>query len=518
MSKRPFTIDRRAFLSSASAAVLLQAARSVALAAPPAGTLRSNPFLLGVASGDPTPDGIVLWTRLSIDTRRGGGGLPPVALPVRWEVATDAAFHNIVQKGTAAATPELGHAVHVEVSGLPSHHDFFYRFHMADATSPVGHTRTAPAATATPDTLRFAFASCQNYEHGYYHAHRDLARQDVDAVLFLGDYIYEYRSKNRPRVHTLPRLETLDDYRTCYAQYRSDPDLQAAHAAHPWIVTFDDHEVENNWAGSIDQENDPPAVFLKRRAAAFKAYYENMPLRRTSLPSGPDMTVYRTLPFGRLAQFTVVDTRQFRTDQPCGDDFKAPCAEQNNPAATMMGAAQEAWFQNTLSRSPTQWNIVANQVMIQRLQERRNGEVMFNMDQWDGYPAARTRLMSYLAQAKPSNPVVVTGDTHQTWVGNLKADFNDPQSAIVGTELVGTSITSGGDGVAKTRYSDEELADNPHIIYNNDLRGYFLCELTQSAMNSELRTVDSVTRMDGKVSTAARFRTEAGRPGVEVTS
>lgn len=517
MSKRPFQINRRAFLSTASAALLLQASRGMALSAPPTTVLRANPFLLGVASGDPEPDGFVLWTRLSTDTRRGDGALPTTAIPVRWEVATDAGFHRIVQKGTASATPEMGHAVHVEVTGLPAHREFFYRFHTADATSPVGRSRTAPAATATVDRLRFAFASCQNYEHGYYHAHRDLAQQDVDAVLFLGDYIYEYRSKDRPRVHTLPKLETLDDYRTCYAQYHGDPDLQAAHAAHPWIVTFDDHEVENNWAGDIDQENDPPAAFLKRRAAAFQAYYENMPLRRTSLPTGPDMTVYRTLTYGTLAQFTVVDTRQFRTDQPCGDNFKAPCTEQANPAATMMGSKQETWFQNAMAKSPAQWNIVANQVMVQQLKEQRNNETVFNMDQWDGYPAARKRLTDFLAARKPSNPVIVTGDTHQTWVGDLKADFNDPHSATVGTELVGTSITSGGDGIAKTRFSDEELAANPHIVYNNDLRGYFLCEVNPSEMRSELRTVDKVTAMDGRVTAAAHFRTEAGRPGVQVS-
>ncbi len=516
MLTKTFEINRRAFLSTASAALLLQAARGFAFSAPHAQKLRANPFLLGVASGDPAPDGFVLWTRLSTDTRRGDGALPLAAIPVRWEIATDVAFRRIVKKGTTSATPEMGHAVHVEVVGLPSHSDFFYRFHTVDATSPVGRSRTAPAANASVDRLRFAFASCQNYEHGYYHAHRDLAKQDVDAVLFLGDYIYEYRSKDRPRVHTLPKLETLDDYRTCYAQYHSDPDLQAAHAAHPWIVTFDDHEVENNWAGDIDQENDPRAAFLQKRAAAFQAYYENMPLRRTSLPTGPDMTVYRKLQYGKLAQFTVVDTRQFRTDQPCGDNFKAPCPTQGDPAATMMGAKQEAWLQDALANSPAQWNIIANQVMIQQLKERRNNETVFNMDQWDGYPAARKRLMDFLAARRPSNPVVVTGDTHQTWVGNLKADFNKPDSPVVGTELVGTSITSGGDGVAKTRFSDEQLADNPHIVYNNDLRGYFLCEINPKEMQSELRTVDHVTTMEGRVTSAARFRTEAGRPGIQI--
>jgi alkaline phosphatase D len=270
----------------------------------------------------------------------------------------------VVKRGTATATTELGHSVHVEVVGLPSNHEFFYRFDTGDATSPVGRTRAAPAADAKLDRLCFAFASCQNYEHGYYIANQDIANADVDAVVFLGDYIYEYRSKDRPRVHALPALKTLDDYRTCYAQYHSDTDLQAAHAAHPWIVTFDDHEVENNWAGDIDQENDPVPSFLTRRAAAFKAYYENMPRRRSSVPSGPEMQIYRKLAYGQLAQFTVVDTRQFRTDQPCDDNFKPTCDTRLNPAATMMGSKQEAWFADTLAASPAQWNIIANQVMI----------------------------------------------------------------------------------------------------------------------------------------------------------
>ncbi len=509
-------MNRRSFLSLATASLLIESTRGMMLTAPVAGRLAGNPFLLGVASGDPAPDGFVLWTRLSTDTTRGDGGLPPEPMGVKWEVASDSAMRHIVRHGTTSALPKMGHSVHVEVAGLPAHRDFWYRFHTADATSPVGHTRTAPLPGAQVDRLRFAFASCQNYEHGYYHAHRDLAQQDLDAVLFMGDYIYEYRSKNRPRVHTLPALHTVDDYRTCYAQYHSDPDLQAVHAAHPWIVTFDDHEVENNWAGAIDQENDPAAAFLPRRAAAFKAYYENMPLRRTQLPSGPDMHIYRTLQWGRLAQFTVVDTRQFRTDQPCNDNFKPVCPAVFDPAATMMGAQQEAWFENALATSPATWNVIANQVMVQRLKMERKGETMYNMDQWDGYPAARKRLTDFLAARRPSNPVIVTGDTHETWVGDVAVDFADPTSAVVATELVGTSITSGGDGAVHAEFAVQELSKNPHIAYENDLRGYFVCEVTPEAMTSELRTVEKVTALESKVSVAARFRTEGGRPGVQL--
>ncbi len=478
-----------------------------------------NPFTLGIASGDPTPDGFVLWTRIAPDITRGDGGLSPEAMNVQWEIAADATMKKIVRHGHTAATPELGHSVHVEASGLLPDREYYYRFHFGDATSAVGRTRTSPAADAKKDRLRFAFASCQNYEHGYYLAHRDIANADLDAVLFLGDYIYEYQSHHGPRTHSTEKVLTLDDYRRRYAQYKSDADLQAAHAAHPWIVTFDDHEVENNWAGAIDEENDPPQLFLPRRAAAFQAYYENMPLRRSSLPNGPDMSIYRKLQYGQLAQFTVVDTRQFRTDQPCGDNFKQSCGARLDQNATMMGAVQEKWFEETLSTSPAQWNVIANQVMIAQLRmPGKDGASFYNMDQWDGYPAARKRLTDFLAASRPANPIFVTGDTHQTWVGNLKQDFDDPKSAVVASELVGTSITSGGDGAVRSVHAEEDLAANPHLVYENNLRGYFLCEITDKKMSSELRVANKVSTQDGTMSTAARFVIESGKPGVHVLS
>ncbi len=507
-------MNRRSFLRHLSASVALQATRSFALIPGSSPAIKSNPFTLGVASGDPAPDGFVLWTRLAPTEP-----LSPDAVPVLWEIASDAAMTRILRSGNTSATPELGHSIHVEVEHLPANREFFYRFHTSGYTSPIGRTRTAPAPSDPLDRLRFAFASCQNYEHGYYVAHRDIAAADIDAVVFLGDYIYESRSKDpRPRRHALPALLTLDDYRTAYAQYKSDPDLQAAHAAHPWIVTFDDHEVENNWAGDIDAENDPPAQFLLRRAAAFQAYYENMPLRRSSLPNGSSIQIYRTLPYGKLAQFTVVDTRQFRTEQPCNDNFKPVCEATSTPNATMMGTKQEKWFADTLSASSAHWNIIANQVMIQQLREHRNGQTVYNMDQWDGYPTARRRLTDFLSTRRPSNPVFVTGDTHQTWIGNLKQNFDDPKSPVVAAELVGTSIASNGDGAPKTQYADENMANNPHIVYNNDQRGYILCEITPKQMTSELRVADKVTTPDGKITPLARFVTESGRPGVHLLS
>ncbi len=510
-------MNRRHFLHSTAALLALQASRSFALQPVLQKGFADDPFRLGVASGDPTPTGVVLWTRLAThpDQVAGGMGLDPV--PVRWEIAETPAMTRVLQSGTVAAVPELGHSVHVEVEGLRPGRVYFYRFHAGSATSTIGKTKTAPAPGTLQDRTRFAFASCQHYEYGHFTAHRDMAAQDLDAVFFLGDYIYEYHLKHdQVRKHDLAELITLEDYRHQHAQYRTDPDLQANHAAHPWIVTFDDHEVENNWAGIYPEWSHPQPDFRARRSSAFQAYYENMPLRRSSLPLGDGISVYRNLPYGRLMNFTVLDTRQFRTRQPCGDDFKPSCDERLKPEATMMGADQEQWFQKTLDKSTATWNVVANQVMIAQLRlSQDKAPAQYNMDQWDGYPAARKRLTDFLAERKPNNPVFITGDFHQTWVGDLKQDFDRPESATVASELVGTSITSGGNGTVAGPHAAEILQVNPHLAYNNAKRGYFLCEATPARMTSQLRVVDRVTVNDASVSNAAAFAIDAGRPGVQ---
>jgi alkaline phosphatase D len=404
--------------------------------------------------------------------------------------------------------------VHVEVAGLRSNREYFYRFHTSSATSPVGRTRTAPALDHDLDRLRFAFTSCQQYEQGYYLAYRDIAKQDLDAVVFLGDYIYNHSGTNPElvRKHPVKNTKKLSDFRRQYSAYKSDPDLQAAHAAHPWIVTLDDHEIENNWAGdhSHTKEN-----FLAVRTAGFQAYYENMPLRIGAKPDGSHMQLYRTVNYGKLAQFTVLDTRQYRTPQPCGDDGKPACAEEFDPKATMMGAAQEEWFAKVMSQSPAQWNIVANQVFIaQNKSPQKEGPPTFNMDSWDGYVEARNRLIEYLKTSRPRNPIFITGDNHQTWVNNLKTDFNRPDSETVAVEIVGTSVTSGGDGAPRNDQYDTIMPENRHIIYNSNYRGYLLCSLNRSAMHSDLRITEKVTQQNAPVKTAARFVVESGRPGI----
>jgi alkaline phosphatase D len=517
-------LNRRNFLTTLSGMLVWQNLRGQQLDVQTQTRFTTDPFQLGVASGDPAADGVVLWTRLVADANAPDFGVPPHAIQVRWEIARDRSMKQIVKTGRTAATPELGHSVHVEVSGLDPGSEYFYRFHVDDATSPVGHTKTAPAIHTSADRVRFAFASCQNYEQGYYVAHRDMAQADLDVVVFLGDYIYERHAKSgpnaasRPRRHALDSVMTLDQYRHHYAQYKSDVDLQACHHAHAWIVTPDDHEVENDWAGDHSLTESQPS-FLQRRIAAYQAYYENMPLRSLCVPHAGHMQLYRSIPYGELVQFTVLDTRQFRTRQPCNDKKTIlNCQERFDPRATMMGAAQEEWFSKTLSASPAQWNIVANQVMISQLAEPVQHGLEYGTDKWDGYVVARKRLTDYLGSAKPRKHVFVTGDIHQTWVCDLKADFERPESEIVASEIVGTSLSSKGDGSSHAENASQLLEANTHIHYESDHRGYFLCEVTPKRMNSELRVAPVVSQSGGGLKKTALFSIESGRSGIHQES
>lgn len=473
--------------------------------------LPEDVFAFGVASGDPAPDGVVLWTRLA-----PGDGAPG-RLAVRWEVADDEAFRRIVKSGTSPAPVELGYSVHAEVSGLRAGRTYWYRFTSGGRVSATGRTRTAPAAHARPERIRFAFVSCQNYEHGYYTAHEHLAAEDLDFVVHLGDYIYEKRFPSSPTVreHEAGECITLPQYRARYAHYKRDTALQKSHAACPWIATTDDHEVANNFAGAVPQNPDP-GDFLLRRAAAYQAFYEFLPFRRACLPTGPDMRMFRRLPFGDLIDLHVLDTRQYRTDQPCGDGTKPRCADALADTQTMMGAEQEQWLARGLRASRARWNVLANQVMINQVKRApADGAAdaeLYSMDSWDGYVAARNRLMRVFADLKATNPVVITGDVHSNWVADLKLDFNDASSPIVGAEFVGTSISSGGDGAEGSVDAIAKL--NPHIKFFNRRRGYVRNVVTPSRWVADYRVVEYVSRPGAPIETRASFAVEAGTRGI----
>lgn len=431
-----------------------------------------------------------------------------------FEVASDEGFSTILQSGIVVARPELAHAVHVDVTGLEPARWYFYRFFAGDVQSPVGRTKTAPALGSAPEAVRFAMASCQDWEDGYFAAFQHLANEDLELVVHLGDYIYEggiTDSDEKARQHNGPEVQSLADYRNRYGLYKSDPNLQAAHAAFPWMVTWDDHEFVNDYAGMAMAGGEPEALVAERRAAAFQAYYEHMPLRPESMPLGPTLTLYRRVPFGTLIDFSVLDSRQYRVDHPCGEDTQVRCAAAYDPNATMLGPQQEQWLLAGLDASAARWNVIAQQIIMAELDVEPGPGELFRVDKWDGYATARNRILSHLASREIENPVVLTGDIHSSWVNDLKLDFADPESATVGTEFVGTSISS--------THANEELylnalADNPHVkFYEGEHRGYVTFEVTADEWRADLRVVENALEPESDISTLASFVVLAGQPG-----
>ncbi len=476
------------------------------------------PFKLGVASGDPLPGGFVLWTRLAPKPLSGDGGMPKVNVPVQWQLATDPNMKQVVLRGTAMATPELAHSIRVVLDGLQPAKWYWYQFKAGNEVSPIARTRTAPALGTPLDRLKFAFVSCQHWEHGYYTAYRHLANEDLDVVFHLGDYIYEGSpDPDVIRQHANPEPVDLQGYRIRYAQYKSDPDLQAAHAAFPFICTWDDHEVENDYADEDSENFDPASVFLARRAAAYQAYYEHMPLRSLSMPKGPDMRLYRRFTFGDLAEFSVLDTRQYRSDQACDNNGKGGgqvvtnCRERLDPERTMLGSAQMGWLLDGLKRSNVRWNVIAQQLLMAEFEQLPGPEQGHWSDGWDGYAADRRRILQFLQKARPSNPVVIGGDIHSYWVTDLKPNFRDPNSPVVASEFVGTSITSSG--VPYESFA-ALLPENPHIkFFESRRRGYVRCTVEPHCWTTDLRVVSTITQPKATVSTLAKYIVENGRPG-----
>lgn len=516
-SNRRYGLPRREFLKYTAA---VSAIPHLGLRAGDPVTIQprfgGNPFRLGVASGDPEPDGIVLWTRLATEPTVPET-MPQEIIKTRWEVATDESFGNVVQSGTALALPQLGHSVHVEVAGLKPHHWYFYRFHAGSETSPVGRTRTAPAKNAMPDRMRFAFTSCQHYESGFFNGYPHMQKEDLDLVIHLGDYIYEYAGQDkRPRKHIGGEIVGLNDYRTRYAQYRLDQTLQETHRLFPWLVTWDDHEFDNNYADLVsEQDGVSPEEFLARRMNAYQAYYEFMPLRRRSFPQGPHMTLYRRCQFGRLANFHVLDTRQYRTDQPNGDHQKPMTGKVFDTTATMLGEKQEHWLMANLLKSTSTWNVLAQQVMMAPLNRGEGDQRRYSMDQWPGYEISRRRLLKFFHERSIPNPVVLTGDIHLNWVNDLQLDFQDPKSPTVGTELVGTAMTSGGNGGNHIPEYERAAAQNDFVRWYNSNRGYVSCELTPKMWTTDFRATPFVDKPGSPILTPASFVITQGRPGAE---
>ncbi|WP_330283769.1 alkaline phosphatase D family protein [Streptomyces sp. NBC_00588] len=523
-------ITRRRLLTLTAAATVLAFAvelptpGAAAAARLDAARITEFPFTLGVASGDPLPGSVVLWTRLAPAPYQPDGGMPAESVDVDWEMADDETFGTSVAKGTVIAHPEFHHTVHVEAQGLEPGRVYYYRFRTGTWISETGRTRTAPAADSSTPALSFAAVSCQAYTDGYFTAHRHLAEDDVDLVLHLGDYLYEYAvdAAGGARKYTdrvLPALydresTTLEDYRLRYALYKTDADLRAAHARHPFVVTFDDHETENNYAGSVPQNTVPTEEFLLRRAAAYRAYWENQPLRLPQLPVGPDMQLYRRLHWGLRAQFDILDTRQYRSDQAYNDTKHVSGPESEDPARTMTGAVQERWLLDGWTASRALWNVVPQQVCFSRRRLDLNADPKLSMDAWDGYPAARRRLLDGAKAAGIENLMVLSGDVHVGYAFDIKDDFHDPDSRTLGTEIVATSVTSGRDGSEQPANWTTYMTANPHLKFYDGRRGYVKVTLEQTQARADFKTVPYVTTPGAELTTAASFVTEVGEQGL----
>ncbi|PSL08564.1 alkaline phosphatase D [Haloactinopolyspora alba] len=503
-------LARRRFLQLGGATAAAVAAPTTAgWAVPSPGRLPDGLFALGVASGDPLPDRVVIWTRLVPEPLAldGTGGMTSRPVPVQWEIAHDEKFSQLARRGATVARPETGHSVHVDVEGLDPARWYYYRFRVQRQLSPVGRTRTAPAPGTMPDGWKFTVASCQNYPSGFYTSYLNMLDEEPDLVFHLGDYIYEGGAQGRLGRGHVPHHEirTLADYRVRLAQYRGDPNLRAMHGAAPFAMTFDDHEVENNWSKEDADPDVPPEEFARRKAAAFQAYWEHMPLRTAQRPQGSAIRMYRRLHWGDLATINLLDTRQYRSDQI--PDREADGPEAWDPDLELLGNEQMSWLLDGLSRSSTRWNVLGQQVPF-----FEDPDVGRENDKWDGYRVARQKVLDVLAGGGPRNPVVLSGDIHQNRAADIKADFRDPEAATVGVEFTGTSISSGGDTVPDARFDPDPA--NPHIRMKGSGRGYVAVSVTPDECRADFRVVDTVEQPTSGVSTVASFVARDGEPGL----
>jgi alkaline phosphatase D len=481
---------------------------------------RTNPFALGVASGRPRADSVVLWTRLLFSEEDRAGGTE--ALRVQVEVFADAALRRRVQVNEVVTDELRGHSVHLHLQKLQPSTDYWYRFKQGDAFSTVGHTRTAPAANADVQQLRIALSSCQHYEQGQFIAHADIAKQSLDFVLFMGDYIYESSNPQYAlRKHQGEEPKTLPQYRDRYEQYKRDPMLQAAHAAHPWVLMWDDHEVVNDYANDQDRQYTDPQQVLKRRAAAYQAFFEHQPVLLGPDADNPaNMRLYDQLSWGKLADLWTLDCRQYRSTQACRDPVRGggrmvvQCDELNDATRTMLGSAQERWLADSLSQSKRQWKLVAQATQISSTSVPAPVGRSYWNDAWDGYPEARKRLLQTVVDAKLQNVVTLGGDVHANVAANLRLEPNNPQSPIVASEFVTTSITSRGLGdkpAAVIRDSNPDL-----LHFRSDERGYSLITVTPSQVRCDFMTTKFPAGSEAGLKTQASYVVKSGKAGPQL--
>ena len=519
--------SRRTLLLGIGAVAVTAPAIARGLAAP---AWTGNPFSLGVAAGAPAADGFVLWTRLAPEPLADDAGMSGPSRAIAYEIASDDNMHHIVQRGSALAESQWGYSVHKTIKGLKPGRPYWYRFTSGSASSAIGRAQTLPPPGA--DRLSFAYFSCSHYEYGYFAGYRHAAEENPDFGIFLGDYIYEYADTSSKRVKVRTHsggkeCVTLPEYRARYTQYRLDPNLQYLHQMVPSLVTWDDHEVQNDYADKWGEDFQDPAAFLERRAAAYRTFYEFMPVKPVfSRPLGPNMRLYDRYDFGDLMRLDIIDGRQYRSREACYGDPKkneghgggghvetpSACPELMQADRSMIGLVQEKWLFDGLATSKARWNVIANDVLMARLRQGKKGDEWgYWTDDWDGYPASRDRLMRHMRDSKVSNPVAITGDIHSYWANDLKADFDDEKAPAIGSELVGTSVTSYGPPYDVFKGF---LPDNPHVkFFDSRPRGYVSVALTREAMTAKFQVTSDITDANATKSTLATFVVQDGKPG-----
>jgi alkaline phosphatase D len=488
---------------------------------------QDDPFPLGVASGDPLPDSVVLWTRLAPRPLQADGGMPQLAVPVRWEVAADARFTQIVRQGVVVAEPAVAHSVHVLAEGLAPGRTYHYRFEAGGQRSPVGRTRTAPDLVEPVRQLRMALASCQHYEHGYFTAHREIAASDVDLVLFVGDYIYTTQAPNHLKVRSHaqamdpePAGRTLADYRIHHANYKLDDDLRASHAAHPWLMVWDDHEVMPDYTGDTAPGLDDPQAFIAARAAAYKAYFEHMPVSPRRVPFNASMPMQGRYRWGQLADIWTLDTRQHRDPALCGEWPRSlmhgkllwRCDAIGDDRRTFLGQQQEDWLAAGLAGSDAQWRFIAQTTQVTPWPIRSPLGPLTYAEGWDAFPAARARMMEAIAQPRVQDVVFLGGDVHRHVAANLRHEPRDPTSPIIASEVVTTSITSKGMSEVANAWIK---AGNPDVLHmRSDQRGHVMLDVTPREVRCVFRGTPHPVRPQSKLRTQATYVIERGKPGL----
>ncbi|ATW48034.1 alkaline phosphatase D family protein [Streptomyces peucetius] len=539
-SRSSSTPSRRTVVKAAAATAV--AAPVLAAAASPATAAGQAPaFLHGTASGDPLPDGVLLWTRVTPSPDALPGSCLGAETEVAWEVAEDKGFARIVARGATTSKAASDHTVKVDVRGLRPGTSYWYRFTAGATVSPAGRTRTAPAADAATPGVRFGVVSCANWEAGWFSAYRHLAaRSDLDAVLHLGDYIYEYATGGYPAKEYVVRqhepgheIVTLADYRLRHATYKTDPDLQALHAAHPLIAIWDDHELANDaWTGGA--ENHTPGAegeWAARVAAAKQAYFEWMPVRAST-----EGTVYRRLRFGRLADLHLLDLRSFRSQQT-----RIGNGDVDDPDRTLTGRAQLDWLKAGLAASDASWQLVGTSVMISpvafgslpahllepiaELVGLPKEGLAVNVDQWDGYTDDRRELLAHLTQRGIENTVFLTGDIHMAWANDVPVRAATyPLSPSAATEFVVTSVSSDNlddllhvaPGTVSLVASAAVRAANRHVKWvDMDAHGYGVLDVTAERSQMDYYTISDRTKQDASSSWSRSYRTLSGTQKVE---